>query len=206
MNVIKITYPPFDNVASYLVYWADDDAILIDCVPKCYDKVMRYCKELGKEIKVIFLTHGHIDHIHDINKFEATDAKFAIHDLDEEKLYTKKHLGDRFGMSILPVSGDIILNKKSYYIKSHEIKVIHTPGHTAGSVCFDIEGVLFTGDTLFRGSVGRTDFEDGNFDQLMESLAYLKKKYPPHTLVYPGHGLETTLENESIFNYYFKQA
>ncbi len=204
MNVIKLTYPPFDNVCSYFVYWDGDVAVLIDCVPGSYEKAMRVSNYLGKTIQMVLLTHGHIDHIHDINKFEKERIKIAIHSNDSEKLYTDKHLGKRFGMSIEPTECDVCLDRAYLIVDGNRINIIKTPGHTAGSVCFEIQGVLFTGDTLFRGSVGRTDFEDGCYEDLIKSIKVLKNSYPCSTLVYPGHGLETTLENECIFNPYFK--
>lgn len=205
MNVIKLTYPPFDNVCSYFVYWDGDAAILIDCVPGSYEKATRLAKDLGKTIQMVLLTHGHIDHIHDINKFENDRIKIALHSNDAEKLLTDKHLGKRFGMSIEPTTADVVLDRSYLIIDDHRINIIKTPGHTAGSVCFEIQGVLFTGDTLFRGTIGRTDFEDGNYEDMMKSLKLLRSSYPPKTLVYPGHGLETTLENERINNPYFKR-
>ena len=86
-----------------------------------------------------------------------------------------------------------------------EVEVLHTPGHTPGSVTLNVEGVLFTGDTLFRGSMGRTDLPGGSYSQLMASLKKLAA-LPSDYKVYPGHEGPTTLEQERQTNYYMREA
>ena len=86
-----------------------------------------------------------------------------------------------------------------------EVEVLHTPGHTPGSVTLNVEGVLFTGDTLFRGSMGRTDLPGGSYSQLMASLKKLAA-LPGDYKVYPGHEGPTTLEQERETNYYMREA
>jgi glyoxylase-like metal-dependent hydrolase (beta-lactamase superfamily II) len=83
-----------------------------------------------------------------------------------------------------------------------EFTVLHTPGHTPGSVCLLCEDALFAGDTLFQCSIGRTDFSDGNYGQLIHSIQTQLLSLPSHTIVYPGHGDTTTIENEMKYNPY----
>ncbi len=200
MNVVKINYPTMDAI-SYLLYWEEDQAILIDCVPHCYEKVDRICKKLGKKVKYVLLTHGHIDHIADAKKFQNSGAKVYIGRGDADKLYTDKNLAPMLGIRYIPMEANLELKSCRYCFNRHYVDVTETPGHTAGGVCFFIEGVLFTGDTLFAGSVGRTDFEDGDSQKLINSIKRLIELYPGNTPVYPGHGHETTLEIEKKYNF-----
>ena len=202
-NVRRITYTAFGNANTYLVSFdGESDALLVDC-SRSYKTVKKICEDCGLQVKLILLTHGHIDHILDVNKFKADGAKIAIHPLDADKLYTDKNLGSRFGLYIDPVEPDLLLQEGVIDFNGHSIKVIHTPGHTDGGVSFEIDGMLFTGDTLFKGTIGRTDFEDGDYATLMHSLDKLKS-YPDDTIVYPGHEYETTILIEKKYNPYFK--
>ncbi len=211
MHIFKITYPAFDHAASYLLFWESEEAVLIDCVPKCFDKVQEILDWYDKKLKYILLTHGHIDHIHDLAAFDdyydfEMDGGFiALSKKDTDKLYTNKHLGDRFNLKFNPISSTPfnIAGYTDYYIDRHHVKILQTPGHTKGSLCYLIEGFLFSGDTLFRGSVGRTDLGDGDSAELQESLKKLME-LPENTIVYPGHGLETTIAYEKEYNPYLK--
>ena len=203
MNVIKITYSLMD-ANTYMLYWDDERALLIDCVPNCYNKVQKLCKKYNKRIVGILLTHGHIDHMADAVKFQKDGVKIFIASNDSDKLYTDKNLGYRLGLSYEPTNADGFLNTDRYNFCGHYIDCIETPGHSAGSMCYFLEGVMFTGDTLFKNTVGRTDFEDGDPKELAKSLRYIKSKYPKTTAIYPGHGIESTLELEEMFNPYYK--
>ena len=199
MNVIKISYPLMDAI-TYLLYWEEEQAILIDCVPHCYEKVDKICKKLGKRVKNVLLTHGHIDHIADAKKFQNSGAKIHIGSGDLAKLYTDDNLGPQLGIKYEKLEADVALKTDRYSFNGHYVDVLETPGHTSGSVCFYIEGVLFTGDTLFAGGVGRTDLKDGNTLRLMSSLKTLIESFSPETPIYPGHGYESTLEIEKRYN------
>lgn len=203
MNIIKIRYPLMD-ANSYLLYWDGDNAVLIDAVPHSYEKVKELCKTLKKRVKAVLLTHGHIDHMVDAIKFQNDGALICIGRHDKDKLHTDKNLGKRLGIPYEPTNADRFFDTYRYYIDCHHIDAIETPGHTVGSLCYYIEGVLFTGDTLFKGTIGRTDFEDGSFNDIMNSLKKLYNKYPHNIPIYPGHGLETTLEFEKKHNPYFE--
>ena len=94
-------------------------------------------------------------------------------------------------------------NKDVLKLGSTKINVIHTPGHTLGGVCYMVEDVIFTGDTIFEGSIGRTDFPGGSWSVLKESLKILKEINGDYIL-YPGHGGSTTLNNERLYNPYMR--
>jgi glyoxylase-like metal-dependent hydrolase (beta-lactamase superfamily II) len=99
-----------------------------------------------------------------------------------------------------PVVDHWLTDENSITIGDYIFKVIHTPGHTPGGVCYKLNSDIFTGDTLFKGSIGRTDFPGGDYNTLMDSLKLLIKNVPGNTKVYSGHGYSTTIENEILTN------
>ncbi|MBL7203459.1 MAG: MBL fold metallo-hydrolase [Desulfobacteraceae bacterium] len=158
------------------------------------DEVFRIVKEisrLGLKIRYILITHGHIDHVGGAKELKKiTGAPVSIHPLDSNGLGFEPdgHLVDAM---------EIPLGK-------FKISVIHTPGHSPGGVCFHTPGVVFTGDTLFAGSIGRTDFPGGNHHQLVQGV---KEKIFPlgdDLRVYPGHGPHTAIGIERKHNPFFR--
>ena len=160
-------------------------------------------------VKYILLTHGHFDHIcgvHDLREY--TGAEVAIHESDADCLFDeKKSLADGSGYPFKPVRADIILRDGDVLeLGGKEIKVMHTPGHTKGGVCFICESdrMIFSGDTLFHSTVGRTDFEGGSFKEIIESVERLQSLDGDYD-VYPGHNRSTTLERERTRNFYMRR-
>ncbi|MCL2775832.1 MAG: MBL fold metallo-hydrolase, partial [Oscillospiraceae bacterium] len=158
-------------------------------------------KELSLEY--IILTHGHLDHILGVNAFrEKTGAKVAAYELEIEYLEDpeKSMSGGE------TVSTDILLKENDILTFGNiSLRVIHTPGHTKGSCCLvcESEKVIFSGDTLFKGSIGRYDLYGGNYNVLMDSLKKLKS-IEENYRIYPGHGGNTTLDNEIVRNPYLR--
>lgn len=159
-------------------------------------------KELGLTIKYIINTHGHIDHIEGNGWFqEETHAKVLAHYLDRS-LYAQPKLN----MSVLTKARSV--NKPTVFVKDGDtiglgnssFKVIHTPGHTQGSICLLSAGILFSGDTLFAGSIGRTDFPGGSMKQMEESLREKIMPLSDTLRVLTGHGPESTLKEEKETN------
>jgi glyoxylase-like metal-dependent hydrolase (beta-lactamase superfamily II) len=152
-------------------------------------------------ISLVVLTHGHIDHIGAVKEVkDATKASVAIH-ADDAKTLTKNATGNMLGLSYpAPPAPDRLL-KEGDTIKVGDLTftVLHTPGHSPGSICLYGEGVLFSGDTLFREGIGRYDLPGGNYAALMNSLHRLLT-LPPDTVVYPGHGPKTTIGTEKKEN------
>ena len=151
------------------------------------------------KIEYILLTHGHFDHIYAATYYKnMTNAKIVIGKNDTEFTQNKElNLSHRFRRTqVQNFNADIFVtdNDKLKFCNKY-ISVIYTPGHTVGGVCYSIDNLLFTGDTLMNGSFGRTDLPTGNFEQLKISIQTLFKMRGDY-VVYPGHGPITTLNNE----------
>lgn len=167
----------------------------------------RFIKENSTNIKYILLTHMHFDHIRataDVKKL-CPNAKIVIHNLDAIGLSDSNlSLSYLFGFEQEKVYADVLCEDSQIIkLESTQIKVIHTPGHTQGGVCYMVEDVIFCGDTVFEGSCGRTDFPGGSGFVLAESLKKLKDLSGDYIL-YPGHGNSTTLNNERLYNPYMR--
>lgn len=172
----------------------DDKLILID--PACKaEKLYPYLQE--KELLAILLTHGHFDHIKACDDLYKK-YKVPIY-LNKEDLYLTKDnsQGRAFGLQNVPTISVPTkdLKEGDTSIGPFNFEVIFTPGHTKGSVCFKFDDCIFTGDTLFKESVGRTDLEGGDISALKASLRILKD-LDPTLIVYPGHEDISTIENE----------
>ena len=169
-------------------------------------KILDRCRELRLDIEYILLTHGHGDHIGAVvDVKEKTGARVCISRKDE---YLIKGETKR----LIPILRNIKLFDADMFIKEGdtinvgtlEISVLETPGHTPGGLSFKIGHNVFSGDSLFKGSVGRTDFQFGSISQLVEGIRTRILSLPGDTTVYPGHGPSTTVEAEKRFNPYIK--
>lgn len=162
-------------------------------------------KENNLTLKAVLLTHGHFDHIMAVQYLKNTfNVRVYAHESEEEILAdASKNLSASMGGAPLSINADILLkdNQKLELIGT-TITVIHTPGHTAGGVCyyFECEKLLFSGDTLFRDSVGRTDFPTGSMSVLVRSIKEKLITLGDDVVVYPGHEGETTISRERKFN------
>ena len=187
----------------YLVS-SDNAAIVIDPGYESQE-AEEFLKENSGKQRLILLTHSHFDHIGGAEKLrDNTDTKIAIGETEAPSLLDKS-LTEMFGVDINPFSADIELKDNEIVtVGDLEIKVIFTPGHTKGGVCYYINGVLFSGDTLFHESIGRTDFPGGSFAILKESVKMLYADFDGKTPVLSGHGEETTIEHERNFNPYIR--
>ncbi len=156
------------------------------------------------KIKYVLLTHGHFDHMFRLGDYYGGTSQICVHALDSDKLTNPEancsELFMRRGM--VWQNPDITLfDGDKLYLGETEICVLHTPGHTMGSVCYTVGDAMFTGDTLFFGSIGRTDFSGSDISSMRESLGKLKKIEKNYRL-YTGHGQGTTLDNEKEHNSY----
>lgn len=193
MLVERFVVPPLENNAYILFDETTLKAAVIDPALGAA-VILGKARELGAQIIYILNTHGHPDHICDNRRIkEATGAKLCIHELDAYRL-----LYNPFSSDSIPYAVDILLKGgETLQIGSLKVEVIHTPGHTEGGCCFYLaeEDVVFTGDTLFAGSIGRVDLEGSDPAAMLRSLKRLFT-LPKSVKVYPGHGYPTTIEDE----------
>ena len=155
-------------------------------------------------LDMIVLTHGHADHMASISEYKALYPEANIiassdekHFLTDPELNNSKYIAGKE----IAVEADIYV-EDGQVIKfgTHDLRFIKTPGHTPGGMCIYTEGLLFSGDTLFRLSVGRTDLAEADTESLMASISNKLYSLPDETLVYPGHGPETTIGLEKRMN------
>ncbi len=165
-------------------------------------QILGAVEDLGLNIKVIVLTHSHMDHVGALAEVkEATGAEIAIH-ADEAQFLQKQPLQrviHPFSQS-LPAADRLLREGDTVDIGSLHFRVLHTPGHTPGGICLLEEGIVFSGDTLFNFGIGRADFPGASYDQEMESIRTKLMTLPDNTVVYPGHGPDTTIGVERGFN------
>ena len=189
---------------SYIISNDKNECVIVDPGLN-YGNVAKYIKS-KYDVKAILLTHAHLDHIDGIQFF--LDTPIYISDIEYNNLFdTEVTLYDTIGR-ISPYNEgmlNIIKVKHNDIIKliGYEFKVLFTPGHTSGSVCYLMGDVLFSGDTLFNDSIGRTDFPTGSMKSMKESLNYLMT-LDDNIKVYPGHNDETTIGYEKNNNYWLK--
>ncbi len=182
-----------------------DELIVIDPGDEA-DRILKRIDEKGYKVKYIVLTHCHFDHIGAVYEIkEKTKAKLLVSEKEKSNyLNTSVNLSGYSGRSIKLANIDELLCEGDK-IKSGELdfKVIETPGHTSGGICLICGEHLFAGDTLFRMSIGRTDFPTGNMTELLASIRTKLFTLPENTNVYAGHGDDSTIGFEIENNMFF---
>lgn len=171
-------------------------------------EILAMARDMGVVIKYIANSHAHIDHILGVRGVqEATGAKFLLHPGDLEMARnTANSARSWMGAEVQqPPDPDAFLaDGDDIDVDGLKLRVLHTPGHTPGSVCFYANGVLFAGDTLFAGSIGRTDLPGGDYDLEMASIVERLLVLPDDTIVLPGHMDQTTVGQERQRNPYVR--
>ena len=199
---LKISTWIGDETNCYIVFDQESKETMVVDPAGDVDKIIEMINILQGNLKYIFLTHCHGDHIAGVKELrEKMGGKVLIHRLDAEGLNNKEINLTEFmdGLPEIEIDADSRLDDGDLiHVGNLEFKVIHTPGHTKGgcSLYLESEKLLFSGDTLFRGTWGRTDLPTSDFRDIISSIINKLLVLPDDTIVYPGHGKSTMIENE----------
>jgi glyoxylase-like metal-dependent hydrolase (beta-lactamase superfamily II) len=191
-DFITNCYLVHDNGLGVVIDPGDDSGRIVDLINKAKIKIEK-----------IILTHGHIDHIRAVPEIkQTTGAPVLIHPHDAGMLTeAKANLSYYHDTAFSTEPADGMLNENDTFdIGKYQFKVIHTPGHTPGGISFYTDGIIFTGDALFWGSIGRTDFPGSSHESLITAITEKLLILPDDTKIYPGHGPQTTIGYERTTN------
>ena len=182
-----------DNVKQGVIIDPGDDA----------DTILKTVKKLGIEIKHILATHGHFDHVGAVAPLKRElKVDFLAHKEDFFFIEDGENAANRWGIDIEqpPKPDRFIEDGEKIKVGGFELEVLYTPGHSPGGVSFLHDRMVFCGDTLFQGSIGRTDFRKGSFEELAKSIRTRLYTLPDDTIAYTGHGPITTIGDEKKYN------
>jgi glyoxylase-like metal-dependent hydrolase (beta-lactamase superfamily II) len=209
MEIFKLVFSPI-QVNTYVLADQSGDCAIIDC--GCYDRnefsmLVDLIESKNLQPVLLLNTHCHLDHIFG-NRFvhEKYKLKPWSNELEEPNRKNAVNHALLFGLSMdtPPEPAGFITDQQEIVFGETTLLALFVPGHTAGSIAFysKSDGCVFTGDALFAGSIGRTDLPGGNFDTLLKSIRNKLLTLPGQTIVYSGHGPETTIEREINTNQY----
>jgi glyoxylase-like metal-dependent hydrolase (beta-lactamase superfamily II) len=203
MILKRLTVGPLEENTYIIGDEASKKAIVIDPGDES-DRIMEVINKNGLEVTALIFTHGHFDHVGasgDIKK--ETGAKLLMHKEDAETYGMAKEHAAFWGFDVddLPEPDGFLAEGDEVKAGGLAFKVMHTPGHSPGGICLYGEGIVLTGDTIFQGSVGRTDFPGGSIEKLSDSFRRLLA-LPEDTKVFAGHGPETTIGREKRENFF----
>ena len=209
VQVKQLVLNPFQE-NTYIVYDQTSEAVIIDA--GCYsqsdvDEVKRYVNAKNLKVKYILTTHGHIDHILGIQSLkEIYKVESFAHADDLPLIETSPSHALMFGLMLdkAPSIDRTLKDGDKIPFGNTTIEIIHTPGHSKGGICLFLreQKILFSGDTLFKGSIGRTDLAGGSYEALIASIIHKSLPLGDDVVVYPGHGDSTTIEYERKNNPY----
>ena len=171
------------------------------------DRIIDVIKGNGLKVKYIICTHAHFDHVGGIAELkDETDARIVIHQEERELYNSAMDQAAFWGYELAPLPEPDMFVQEGDRLEIGDLKfeILHTPGHSPGGICLYGEGVVFTGDTLFAGSVGRTDFYGGDMNKLKKSFSRLMS-LPPDTKVFPGHGPASSISQEKASNFFMEE-
>ena len=179
------------------------EAFVVD-MGDCPSELVGHIKKSGYEVKALLLTHGHFDHILGVDRFaEEFSVPVYAHE-EEKKLLEDAQLNSSaaYGAGYTYTKAQYVKDNEELKLAGTTVQVLYTPGHTIGGCCYYLpkEEVVFSGDTLFHTSIGRTDLPTGSTGQLVRSIREKLFVLPPKTKVYPGHMEETEIGYEEKYN------
>lgn len=189
----------------YIIYHqTTKKAVIVDPADNG-EYILHMCRELSVTPEAVLLTHGHFDHILAVKDVQRAFRCKVYAGIREDRLLRDPslNLSGSMGSEQMGLNVDYLVREgEVLHLIGFDWKVLETPGHTAGSVCYYIEseGVLISGDTLFAESLGRTDLPTGNTREIMDSIQNKLLVLPEDTMVYPGHGEQTTIGYERKYN------
>ena len=193
--------PPFYKNGFVLGCERTREAVIVDPGDEV-DELLAAVRDHDLQVEHILLTHAHLDHVTGVGTAKAAlDAPVYLHK-DDLFLYDAiEKQGEMFGFKVHrqpPI--DVFYDGSTITFGDLEVAVHHTPGHCPGGVCLQIDSHLFVGDTLFAGSIGRTDLPGGKYDVLMQSITGVLFPLGDEAIVHPGHGPDTTIARERTSN------
>jgi glyoxylase-like metal-dependent hydrolase (beta-lactamase superfamily II) len=213
IKVQKIMCNPLQENC-YVVSDESRECVIIDCgayYDEEFEAIHQYISGNGLKPVHLLATHGHLDHNFGNAYIWRTYGLKAEICADDEDLLAKLpvHARELFGMEITneqPPIGRLLQDGDTIAFGTHQLAVMRTPGHSHGSVLFysEAEKMVFTGDTLFRMSIGRTDFPEGSWKEMEQSLHNVVARLPRETTVLPGHGPQTSIADEMRYNPYLR--
>ncbi|SHJ23843.1 MBL fold metallo-hydrolase [Lutispora thermophila] len=172
-----------------------------------FEELNEFVESNQLSVQYVLLTHGHGDHIGAVAQTrEKYKAEVMIHKDDYDMLKNKnKNYSNQMGYKDIELEADKKLEDGDVInLGSIKMEIIHTPGHTKGSICIKYDNIVFSGDTLFAGSIGRTDLGGGSFEDIIDSITNKLLTLPDNTEIYPGHGPSTTIGVEKKSNPFLK--
>ncbi len=190
MKVYHILGKPPYFTNCFLLSDEKDSAVLVDCSMPI-DRIKEALENEGVKLKAVLLTHGHHDHIESLNE--------VLEEFEGIEIYLAKEDASHFS-----IKNTQDYQNEVFSIGKMDFEIIKTPGHTPGSACIAVEDYLFSGDTLFAGTVGRTDLPGGDYEILMDSLKKIVEKVGNEVKVCPGHNHFSSLKSEKEQNPYLK--
>ena len=206
MIIKKVVVGPLEENAYIVADEVSKEAVVIDPGDEP-DRIMDLIHSNGFHVRAVICTHGHFDHVGAVGDIKkATGARVMMHKDDSETYGMAKDQAALWGFNVddLPEPDGFLHDGDEIKAGGMVFRVMHSPGHSPGGICLYGEGVLFSGDTMFQGSIGRTDFPGGSIEKLKGSFKRLIE-LPDDTRVFSGHGPETTIGREKRENFFMSE-